>query len=90
MWRKLRADELSGMYFSLYIVRVIKSRRMRWAVHVARMGERRGVCMFLVGKPEGDPGVNGRITLRSIFRKWDVGTWTESGWLREGKCGGHL
>jgi hypothetical protein len=37
-WRKLYSDELHDLYFSLYIVRVIKSRRMRWAGHVARMG----------------------------------------------------
>jgi hypothetical protein len=42
-WRKLHNDELHGLYFSPNIVRVIKSRRMRWAGHVARMGEGRGV-----------------------------------------------
>jgi hypothetical protein len=41
------------MYFSLNIVKVIKSRRMRWAGHVARMGEGRGVYRVLVGRPEG-------------------------------------
>jgi len=49
----------------------------------------------LVGKSEGknyvgDPGVDGRITLRWIFRKWDVGAWTGSSWLRIGTDGGHL
>jgi hypothetical protein len=48
-WRKLHNDELHGLYSSPNIVRVIKSRRMRWARHVARMGEGR----VLVGKPEG-------------------------------------
>jgi hypothetical protein len=38
----------------------------------------------------GDPGVDGRITLRRIFRKWDVGAWTGSSWLRIGTGGGHL
>jgi hypothetical protein len=38
----------------------------------------------------GDPGVDGRIILRWIFRKWDVGVWTESRWLRIGTGGGHL
>jgi len=38
----------------------------------------------------GDPGVDGRIILRWIFRKWDVGVWTGSSWLRIGKDGGHL
>jgi hypothetical protein len=50
-WRKLHNEELSDLYCSLYIVRMIKSRRMRWAGHVARMGERRGVYSVLVGKP---------------------------------------
>ena len=52
-WRKLHNEELNDMYCSPNIVRVIKSRRMRWAGHVARMGERRDVCRVLVGKPEG-------------------------------------
>ena len=51
-WRKLRNEELNDLY-SPNIVRVIKSGRMRWAGHVARVGERRGVYRFLVGKPEG-------------------------------------
>jgi len=51
---------------------------MRWAGQVVRLGERRGVKMVLVGKREGnnhleDPGVDGRKTLRWIFRKWDGG-----------------
>jgi hypothetical protein len=52
-WRKLHNDELHRLYSSPNIVRVIKSRRMRWAGHVARMGEGRGVYMVLVGRPEG-------------------------------------
>jgi hypothetical protein len=52
-WRKLHNDELHSLYSSPNIVRVIKSRRMRWAGHVARMGEGRGVCRVLVGRPEG-------------------------------------
>jgi hypothetical protein len=52
-WRKLHNEELHGLYSSPIIVRVIKSRRMRWAEHVAHMGERRGVCRMLVGKLEG-------------------------------------
>ena len=52
-WRKLHNEELNNLYSSPNIVRVIKSRRMRWAGHVARMGEERGVYMVLVGKPEG-------------------------------------
>jgi hypothetical protein len=52
-WRKLHIEKLSDLYPSPNIFRVIKSRIMRWAVHVARMGERRGVYRVLVGKPEG-------------------------------------
>ena len=52
-WRRLNNEELNDLYCSSNIVRVTKSRRMRWAGHVARMGERRGVYSDLVGKPEG-------------------------------------
>jgi len=52
-WRKLHNEELSDLYSLLNIVWVIKSRRMRWAGHVARMGQGRGVYRVLVGKPEG-------------------------------------
>ena len=52
-WRRLDNEELNDLYSSPNNVRVIKSRRMRWAGHVARMGEERGVYRVLVGKPEG-------------------------------------
>jgi len=52
-WRRLHNEELNDLYCSPNIVRVIKSRRMRWAGHVARMGEERGVYRVLVGKLEG-------------------------------------
>jgi len=52
-WRKLHNEEVNNLYSSPNIVRVIKSRRMRWARNVARMGEGRGVYRVLVGKPEG-------------------------------------
>ena len=52
-WRRLHNEELNDLYSSPNIVRVIKSRRMRWAGYVARMGEERGVYRVLVGKPEG-------------------------------------
>jgi hypothetical protein len=51
--RKLRNEELRDLYTSPSIIRIIKSRRMRWAGHVARMGEERNVYRLLVGNPEG-------------------------------------
>ena len=52
-WRKLHTEELTDLYSATNIIRVIKSRRMRWAVHVVHMGENRDLYIFLVGKPEG-------------------------------------
>ena len=52
-WRRLHKEELNDLYCSPNIVRVIKWRRMRWAGHVARMGEERGVYRVFVVKPEG-------------------------------------
>ena len=52
-WRRLHNEELNDLYCSPNIVRVIKSGRMRWAGHVARMGEEREVYRVLMGKPEG-------------------------------------
>jgi len=73
-WRRLHNKELNALYASSNIVRVIKSRRMRWAGHVARMGEEKGVCTFLVGnRTEGDQwgdlGVDGWIILGWISRR---------------------
>jgi len=65
-WRKLHNEELNDLYCSPNIVRVIKSRRMRWAGHVARIGERRGVYRVLVGKPEGKRSL-GRPRLRCEY-----------------------
>jgi hypothetical protein len=68
-WRKMYDDELHSLYSSPNILRVIKSRWMRWVGHVAHMGEGRGVYRVLIGKPEGkrplkDLGVSGRVTSR--------------------------
>jgi hypothetical protein len=65
-WRKLHNEELHGLYSSLSIIRVmIKARRMRWAGHVARMGEVRGACNILFGRPEG------RRPLGRPRRRWE-------------------
>jgi hypothetical protein len=85
-WRKLLKEELHDLYSSP-IVRVIKSRGMRLVGHVAHM-VRREVCIgFWWGNPRerdhwGDPAVDGRIILRWIFRKWNVGVWTGLRWFR--------
>ena len=94
-WRKLHNEELSDLYSLPNIVRVVKSRRMRWAVHVGSMGQGRGVTGFCWANLRerdhwGDPDSDGRIILKWIFRKWEgfVGT----GWslLRIGTGGGHF
>jgi hypothetical protein len=84
--RLLHNEELSDLYSSSNIIRVIKTRRMRWVVHVARMGERRGEVYtgFWWGNLRErdhleDPGIDGRIILRWIFRKWDVRAQAGSG-----------
>jgi hypothetical protein len=52
-WRKLHNEELRDLYSSPSKIRIIKSRKMRWAGHVERMGEKRNACRLLVGKSEG-------------------------------------
>ena len=94
-WRKLHNEELNDLYSLPNIVRVVKLRRMRWAGHVARMGEDRGVHRVLVGKPEGkrslgDQDLDGRIILRWIFRKLEGVMGTRWSWPRIGTVGGHL
>jgi hypothetical protein len=77
-WTKLHNEELNDLYSLPNIVRVIKSRRMTWAGHVARMGKRRGVCRVLVGKPE-EKRTPGRPRCRWEDNiKWD---------LQEVRCG---
>jgi hypothetical protein len=78
-WRKLHIEELNDLYSSAYIIRVIISRRMRWAGNVASMGESSGIYRFWWGNLRErdhleDPGLNGWIILRWIFREWDGGT----------------
>jgi hypothetical protein len=93
--RKLRKEELNDLYFLPNILRVVKSGRMRWAGHVARMEEGRDLYRVLVGKPKGKralgrPRSRWGIILWWILRKWDVWVWTGLSWLRIGTGGGHL
>jgi hypothetical protein len=93
-WRRPHNEELYDLYSSPNIIRVIKSRRMRWVGHVARMGEREVNTGFWwghlrVGDHLGGPGVDGKIILKWIFKKWD-GEWTGLSWLRIGTGGGLL
>ena len=87
---------LGDLYSLPNIVRVVKSRRLRWSGHMACMGEGRGVHRVLVGKPEGKrslgrPRRRWEEILRWIFRKWEgEGVETGLSWLRIGTGGGHL
>jgi transcription termination factor 2 len=81
-WRKLHNDELKNLYSSPSIVRVIKSRRMRWAGHVARMDGTRGLHQVLVGKPEGKrPLGRPRRRWEDNLRRdlWEIGV--EGNWI---------
>jgi hypothetical protein len=94
-WRRLHNEEFNGLYSSRNIIRVIKSRRMRWAGHVARMGKRVVHTGFWWGDLRegdhlGDPGIDWRIILKWTFNMWDGGAWTVLSWLRIGTGGGLL
>jgi len=74
-WIKLPNEELNDLYSSPHFVWVIKPRRMTWTEHVTYMGERKALYTVLVGDIREsdhleDTGVDGRIILRRIFRKW--------------------
>jgi hypothetical protein len=80
-WRKLYSGQLQDFYCSSNIVQVIKLRRIRWAGHMAHMGEKRNVYRVLVEKPEGKrlpvrPEEDGRIILKWILKKWDGRAWS--------------
>jgi hypothetical protein len=94
-WRKLHNEELNYLYSLPNIVRVVKSRRTRWAGHVARMGELRGLHRVLVGKPERKRPLGRPIRRWEDNIKMDVqdvggGCGTGWSWLRIGTGGGHL
>ena len=93
-WRKLHNDELHVLYCSPNIVRVVKWRRMRWAGHVARMEERRGLCRALMEKPEGKrplgrPRRRWEDNIKMDLQEVGRGAWNGSSWLRIGTVGGH-
>jgi len=77
-WRKVHNEKLNDLYCLPNIVRVIKSRRMKWVGHVARMGERRGVYRVLVGQPEG------KRPLGRLRPRWEDNTKID---LQEVRCG---
>jgi hypothetical protein len=81
-WRKLHNDELHNLYSSPDIIKLIKSRRIRWAGNVARMAEERKLYKVLVGKPKGknhseDQGVDGRMGSEWILVRLAGGDWIQ-------------
>jgi hypothetical protein len=94
-WRKLHGEELHNLYSSPDIIRQVKSRRMRWAGYVARMGEERKGYKVLVGKPEGKrplgrPRRRWEDGVRMDVREIGLGVWIGFDWLRIGTGGGLL
>jgi hypothetical protein len=93
-WRKLHNEELHNLYSSPDIIRQVKSRRMRWAGHVVRMGQERKVYKVLVGKPEGNrPLGRPRIRWEDGIRMdlWEIGLGGIGfDWLSTGTGGGLL
>jgi hypothetical protein len=94
-WRKLHSGELHNLYSSPDIIRQIRSKRMRWAGHVARMGEGRNVYRVLVGKAEGKrplgrPRHRWENGTKMNLSKIGSGVWSGLTWLRIGTVGGLL
>jgi hypothetical protein len=91
----LHNEELHILYYSPNIIRQIKSRRMRWAGHVARMGQERNVYNVLVGKSEGKrpfrkPRLDEMMESEWILRRLAGGAWIGYRWPRIGSVGGFL
>jgi len=94
-WRKQNVELFNDMYSSPNTFRVIQSRKIRLAGHVARMGERRGVYWVFVGKPEkkrplGRPRCKWEDNIEMDLQEVGCGAWTRSMWLRIGTGGRHL
>jgi hypothetical protein len=94
-WRKLHNEELHILYSSPNVIRQIKLRRMRWAGHVARMGEERKVYKVLVGKPEGKrplerPRHRWEDGIRMDLRETGLGVYSGFSWLMIETGGGLL
>jgi hypothetical protein len=85
-WRNFRSRTLHSLYSSPDIIRQVKSRRMSWAGHVARVGGGRNVYRVLVGKP----GVDGRMRSKWTLGRLVGGLWSGFTWLRIGTVGGLL
>jgi hypothetical protein len=91
-WRRLHNEQLNDLYSSLDIIRVINSRRMRWVGHVDRVGRGEVHTGFWwrnlrEGDHLEDPGIDGRVMLRWIFRTWSGEAWIGPIWLRIGTGG---
>jgi hypothetical protein len=94
-WRRLHNEELNDLYSSPNIIWVIKSRRMRWAGHVAHMEEKRGAYRILLGRPEGRrplwrPRHRWEDTIKTDLQEVGWGSWTGLSWLRIGTGDGLL
>jgi hypothetical protein len=88
-WRELHNEELYDLYSTPNIIRVSKSRGIRWAGHVARTRERRGAYRVLVGKPDrrrqlGRPRYRWEDSIETDLHEVGVGAWTGLIWLRTG------
>jgi hypothetical protein len=80
-WRKIHNEELHNLYYTPSIIRMMKSRRMRWAGHVARMRENRNAHRLWVGKPEGKRIVHNE-ELHNLYSSLSIIRMIKSGWMR--------